>query len=48
MLAVPAAVQGSAPFAFGPPVQSIAVDPPGKGGDEQLTYEFFALPLGGT
>jgi hypothetical protein len=48
VLAVPPAAQGSEPFAFGPPIESIAVRA-GKRGDESddtLTYEFFAVPLG--
>jgi len=43
VLAVPPAAQGSAPFAFGPPIKTISISGPGGGGP--LTYEFVAIPL---
>ncbi|MEW6225173.1 MAG: hypothetical protein AB1627_11150 [Chloroflexota bacterium] len=54
VLAVPAAAQGSEPFAYGPPVRTITVreegsdngDNAGRGGE--LSYEFFAVPLQGS
>jgi hypothetical protein len=53
VLAVPAAAQGSEPFAYGPPVRTISVheagsindDGPGPGAE--LSYEFYAVPLQG-
>jgi len=47
VLAVPQAAQGSPPFAFGAPIDSITVSA-GKGGHEskaKLTYEFLAVPM---
>lgn len=46
LLAVPAAAQGSAPFAFGPRIESIAISS-GKAGRKSgtmLSYEFLAVP----
>ena len=43
VLSVPSAVQGSAPFAFGPPIKTISINAPAGGGP--LTYEFVAIPL---
>ena len=43
VLAVPSAIQGSAPFAFGPPIKTISISGPSGGGP--LTYEFVAIPL---
>ena len=45
VLSVPTADQGSVPFAFGPPVRTIAVEPSDLGGDGQVTYTFEAVPL---
>jgi hypothetical protein len=45
VLAVPSADQGSPPFAYGPPVRTIAVEPSDLGGDGQVTYTFEAVPL---
>jgi hypothetical protein len=42
VLAVPTATQGSAPFAFGPPIKTISISAPGGG---PLIYEFVAIPL---
>ena len=50
LLAVPEAAQGSAPFAFGAPIDSITVSA-GKGGRDskaKLTYEFLAVPMAPT
>jgi hypothetical protein len=43
VVSVPSAVQGSAPFAFGPPIKTISINAPTGGGP--LTYEFVAIPL---
>ena len=43
VLSVPKAVQGSAPFAFGPPIETMSISAPTGGGP--LTYEFVAIPL---
>jgi hypothetical protein len=43
VLAVPPAVQGSDPFAFGPPFKTISMKGPRGGGP--LTYEFVSIPL---
>jgi hypothetical protein len=45
LLAVPEEAQGSPPFAFGPPVQTISIREQGSNGGGALTYEFFAVPL---
>jgi hypothetical protein len=47
LLAVPPAAQGSAPFAFGPRIESIAVSAGKKGHDSEatLSYEFLAVPM---
>ena len=45
VLAVPTADQGSPPFAYGPPVRTIAVEPSDLGGEGQVTYTFEAVPL---
>ena len=45
VLAVPTAAQGSAPFAFGPPVRTIAIQGSRLGSDGTLTYEFLTERL---
>ncbi len=45
VMSVPAAAQGSAPFAFGSPIQTIAIRESGSSGGGHLTYEFDAVPL---
>jgi hypothetical protein len=45
VLSVPTGDQGSAPFSFGPPVRTIAVDASDLGGGGPLTYTFEAVPL---
>jgi hypothetical protein len=45
VLAVPASAQGSTPFAFGPPITTIAIGEIGSGRRGELAYEFFAVPM---
>jgi hypothetical protein len=45
VLAVPTAVQGSAPFAFGVPTRTIAISGSRFGGNGSLTYEFLTRRL---
>jgi hypothetical protein len=45
VLAVPTAVQGSAPFAFGVPTRTIAIRGSSLGGNGGLTYEFLTRRL---
>jgi hypothetical protein len=45
VLAVPAAAQGSAPYAFGAPTRSIAISGSNVGGSDTLTYEFVTRRL---
>jgi hypothetical protein len=49
LMAVPPAADGSPPFAFGPPIQTIAVAAGLSGRDSSatLTYEFLSVPLQG-
>jgi adenine/guanine phosphoribosyltransferase-like PRPP-binding protein len=49
LLAVPAAADGTAPFAFGRPIRTIAIaaGPHGRDSAAMLTYEFFSVPLAG-
>jgi len=48
VLAVPTTAQGSAPFAFGAPKQTIAVRGTGPGSPDKLTYDFFTRRVPGS
>ena len=48
VLAVPEAAQGSAPFAFGAPTRTIAVQGSNLAGSDKLTYEFFTVRVPGS
>jgi hypothetical protein len=50
LLAVPPAADGTGPFAFGPPIRTIAIaaGQNGRGSGATLTYQFLSVPLGGS
>ena len=49
LLAVPPSIDGTGPFAFGPPIPSLSIQVglDGHGTGRTLTYEFQSVPLGG-